>query len=140
MRKRTAGVLFTTKDPIGFAGGLNHYEYANSDPVNFYDPTELKTLCEALKEIAAGAANNPFLNGSSFDKSNLAGEHVPEGGGPGDDSNFTDHRNGLPYDLQYVQVGWSLTQTYGPGSANLAATGYALGPLGNPPVFNGHQK
>ncbi|TAG43653.1 MAG: RHS repeat-associated core domain-containing protein [Betaproteobacteria bacterium] len=30
---------WTTKDPKGLAGGLNLYQYANGDPVNFYDPT-----------------------------------------------------------------------------------------------------
>jgi RHS repeat-associated protein len=30
--------LFTQEDPIGLAGGLNLYGYANGDPVNFSDP------------------------------------------------------------------------------------------------------
>ena len=29
---------FTQEDPIGLAGGLNLYEFANGDPVNFSDP------------------------------------------------------------------------------------------------------
>jgi RHS repeat-associated protein len=33
---------FTQEDPIGLAGGLNLYGYANGDPVNFSDPFGLK--------------------------------------------------------------------------------------------------
>ena len=29
---------FTQEDPIGLAGGVNAYEYANGDPVSFSDP------------------------------------------------------------------------------------------------------
>jgi uncharacterized protein RhaS with RHS repeats len=32
------GGLFTQEDPIGLAGGLNLYGYANGDPINFRDP------------------------------------------------------------------------------------------------------
>lgn len=30
--------MFTQTDPIGIAGGLNTYGYANGDPINFSDP------------------------------------------------------------------------------------------------------
>jgi uncharacterized protein RhaS with RHS repeats len=29
---------FLTKDPVGFAGGINAYAYAGNDPVNLMDP------------------------------------------------------------------------------------------------------
>jgi uncharacterized protein RhaS with RHS repeats len=34
--------LYTQQDPIGIAGGLNLYGYANGDPINFSDPFGLK--------------------------------------------------------------------------------------------------
>ena len=35
---------FITKDPLGFAGGINQYVYCGSDPINFRDPYGLLTL------------------------------------------------------------------------------------------------
>jgi uncharacterized protein RhaS with RHS repeats len=32
------GGQFTQEDPIGLAGGMNLYGYANGDPINFSDP------------------------------------------------------------------------------------------------------
>jgi len=53
---------------------------------------------------------------------------VPDGGGPDDDSNFK-AEDGRLYDIQYVQVSWSITKTFGPGAADLAYVVYAiLGP------------
>ena len=39
---------FTQEDPIGIAGGLNLYGYANGDPVNFSDPFGLDA-CKRLR-------------------------------------------------------------------------------------------
>lgn len=36
---------FTQEDPIGLAGGLNLYGFANGDPINFSDPFGLKIEC-----------------------------------------------------------------------------------------------
>jgi len=43
---------FTQEDPIGLAGGLNLYGFANGDPVNFSDPFG---LCIPWPDCAAGA-------------------------------------------------------------------------------------
>lgn len=41
---------FTQEDPIGIAGGLNLYGYANGDPINFSDPFG---LCPCILDAAA---------------------------------------------------------------------------------------
>jgi RHS repeat-associated protein len=44
---------FTQEDPIGLAGGLNLYGYANGDPVNFHDPFGLSG-CDRQTNRAQG--------------------------------------------------------------------------------------
>jgi RHS repeat-associated protein len=36
---------FVSADPIGIAGGINLYQYTNSNPVSFTDPLGLKAFC-----------------------------------------------------------------------------------------------
>jgi RHS repeat-associated protein len=52
---------FTQQDPIGIAGGLNLYGYANGDPINFSDPFGLSACdpdkdpdCELVAEGTVG--------------------------------------------------------------------------------------
>ncbi|WP_444996335.1 RHS repeat domain-containing protein [Aliikangiella sp. IMCC44359] len=119
---------YIESDLIGLNGGVNTYGYVLANPIMYIDPLGLKTLCEAMKELANGVLTNPFINGLPFDRNLLSSEVVPSGGGPGDSSNFIDHRNNLSYDIQYIQVGWSITQTYGPGSSELAYLIYMIAP------------
>ncbi len=45
---------FTQEDPLGLAGGLNAYGFANGDPVNFSDPFGLCAEDACIIEIGAG--------------------------------------------------------------------------------------
>lgn len=45
---------FTQEDPIGLAGGLNLYGYANGDPVNFSDPFGLCPQCLLGAAVGVG--------------------------------------------------------------------------------------
>jgi len=56
---------FTQQDPIGIAGGLNLYGYANGDPINFSDPfglspcdDELFSNCPTLFDLLRTLVSN----------------------------------------------------------------------------------
>lgn len=53
--RRTIGT-FTQEDPIGLAGGLNLYGFANGDPINFSDPFGLCPYFLTGKPCGTGAA------------------------------------------------------------------------------------
>jgi RHS repeat-associated protein len=48
---------FTQEDPIGLAGGLNLYGFANGDPVNFSDPFGLFPCCMTIGLPHSGLYN-----------------------------------------------------------------------------------
>ena len=47
---------FTQEDPIGLAGGLNLYGFANGDPVNFSDPFGLCPVCAVYAIFEIGSS------------------------------------------------------------------------------------
>ncbi len=69
-------------------------------------PIVKRSLCDAMMELAKTAKSNPLLNGTPFNKDMLGGEVAVKGSGSPYEDHFTDARNNLEYDIQYIQVGW----------------------------------
>lgn len=79
---------FTQEDPIGLAGGLNSYGYANGDPVSYSDPFGLKvtytaelkaTVLDLWKHSATFRKLYNALNGADPDQINLLIRHRATG-------------------------------------------------------------
>jgi len=43
---------FTTRDPVGYLGGINLYSYVSNSPLNFTDPLGLKKIDQRKEEFA----------------------------------------------------------------------------------------
>ena len=114
---------WTAKDPILFDGGdSNLYGYVLQDPVNAIDPSGLRSeinLCRALYKLSQ--SDSPFINNSWFKPWLIGSEtkYIPPGG-EGEASNEFTHSNGYNYDLQYIQVGYSIAKTPYYGGESMA--------------------
>ena len=67
---------FTQEDPIGLAGGVNLYGFANGDPINFSDPFGLCPVCWLVFEVGS----------SLYDLADLAVTSIRHGRGKASDA------------------------------------------------------
>ena len=87
-------------------------------------PTLPRSLCDALIELTKTADKNQLLNGTPFRSDMLGSEVEVAGSGSPYRAHFTHSRNKSEYDIQYIQMGWSLSKTYGDEAALMVLTGY----------------
>lgn len=77
-----AAARFTQEDPIGLAGGLNAYNYADGDPVTYADPFGLCPCLAALGAAAEAAAiRTAVVAAAARVAASPAGQRIAERGG-----------------------------------------------------------
>ncbi len=69
---------FLTRDPLGLAGGMNAYRYADNDPISLIDPSGLSPFSDWYWGGMGGLSNladQGLMNGSVGNLGTVAGEH-----------------------------------------------------------------
>jgi RHS repeat-associated protein len=116
--------------------GFSQHAFSGAEGGDQEAGSSKKTLCDAMTEIASTASSNALLNGTRFSRDQLGGEVVPSGGGPIDNSHFNDSRSGLAYDVQWIQVGWSLTRSSARGLPEQVGAMYTVFGAGISAIIN----
>lgn len=57
---------FISRDPIEYAGGINLYAYVLNNPINFVDPSGLKSACQKWKEGLEESEGCPGIGSDAF--------------------------------------------------------------------------
>ena len=75
---------FINADPIGFAGGMNWYQYANNSPLMYVDPSGLNVYAIDGTWTDARRSPVPYSNAHDLaERARIAGEHALYYEGPG---------------------------------------------------------
>ncbi len=124
---------FTQEDPIGLAGGLNLYGFANGDPINFSDPFGLSADTTKKEPEVVKTSVELGASGSSLTVTN---EYAPL---TQEQADYIHDEIAYQEDLAGVAVGvgvalatkrwgWGRATTAGAGAGLLTAGGHAYNP------------
>jgi RHS repeat-associated protein len=106
---------FITRDPIGYAAGMNLYTYCDGDPVNRIDPLGLDWL-DTLSNFCAGAGDSLTFGLTSFARSGINKIVWDE------TSDMVDH-DGTAYVVgAWTETGVELAVTFGSSSLKKLAS------------------
>ena len=141
---------FISADPSGFSGGLNHYAYANGNPVSYLDPFGLGALSESSSsswlstynsiastvvpgQSAWNSAVTAFQNGNygtaALDTVNMLGQQalfVATLGGSAEATPLLNTTETIANQVQSTTVNTTTTLWSGGASAENAATQWAM--------------
>jgi RHS repeat-associated protein len=124
---------WTAKDPIGFGGGdTNQYGYVFGDPVNFLDPSGLRTVIVFWEPVGWGSSSfghvSVDINGTSYSQAPGGMQIMPTD----DYMQRNDFRSGIGLEIPLDSVSEAMLETnlrYGGGNYSWSSRNCATVPL-----------